>query len=485
MLRQRSRTLALIALSGLLLAAAPAWAQTNDEVNAGVQFNFTPPGARSLSLGGAFLATADDASSAVTNPAGLIGLTRVEFSIEGLYDRITHRFSNAGNGSGTASGMGVDTIPGVVQGEATEGIFGVSFMSAVYPGSRWSAALYRHELADFRTSYTRQGPFFNSTVANGALRRVFPAIAAMDLSITNFGVAGAYSVTDNFWLGAAMYVGDFGISSSIERYNPRQGASGVEGRTNLVSPPNFSPENLANAQFQSGVDRGVGGTVGAVWIINDQWRVGAVARPGPSYEYVARSVIGPNDPQGIPGTVKTLPAEFKVPDQYGIGLSYQPTTTWRVNFDYDRIQYSQMTDNLTKILDDRSDDVTAEDANELHVGVEYTVLRRNPIALRAGAWYEPDHRFVYRGDPVLDVELRELNVFRPGDDQWHVSGGFGIILSDRYLVDAAIDYSEFRTQATVYFTIQFGSPGSTSTGTGEAEAAELPLRKRNPSVARD
>ncbi len=460
------RTLYVFALLGLFLVSAPAWGQTNDEVNAGVQFNFTPPGARSLGLGGAFLATADDATAAVTNPAGLIGLTRMEFSIEGLYEKLTHQFSDFGHAFGDPTGDGIDVIGGVQTGGASSNLFGISFLSVVYPGDdRWSMAMYRHEIVNFETAYQRQGVFFNSIVTGvppGDLRRVFPAIADIDLHITNYGVAGGYQVSKSVSLGAAVYIGDFGIASSMQRFDPRQGGRGAAGRALVTQPANYSPENLANAQFQSGADRRLGLTFGGLWVINDQWRLGGVARPGPKYDYDVRDTIGPNDPSGTPGTLKSLPATFKVPDQYGIGLSYQPTTNWRVNLDYDRIQYSQMTDNLTKILSDRSDDVTAEDSNEFHVGVEYSFLRRSPIVIRGGMWYEPDHRMVYRGIAQSEVEQREQIVFRPGDDLWHVSGGAGMIFADRYLLDAALDYSDLRTQATLYFTVQFGNPGAST-----------------------
>ena len=39
----------------ILLLSTVAGAQTNDEINAGLQFSFAPPGARSLALGGGVL----------------------------------------------------------------------------------------------------------------------------------------------------------------------------------------------------------------------------------------------------------------------------------------------------------------------------------------------------------------------------------------------------------------------------------------------
>src|SRR5258708_34957111 len=69
------RFVPVLAVAGLGLAAA-AGAQTNDEVFPQVQWNFSTPGARANGMGRTFIGLADDASAAVTNPAGLMSLTR-------------------------------------------------------------------------------------------------------------------------------------------------------------------------------------------------------------------------------------------------------------------------------------------------------------------------------------------------------------------------------------------------------------------------
>jgi long-subunit fatty acid transport protein len=69
------RFVLLLTVASLGLAAA-AGAQTNDEVFPQVQWNFSTPGARANGMGRTFIGTADDASAAVTNPAGLMNLTR-------------------------------------------------------------------------------------------------------------------------------------------------------------------------------------------------------------------------------------------------------------------------------------------------------------------------------------------------------------------------------------------------------------------------
>lgn len=70
--------------AGLALGAGgavPAAAQTTDPVFAGWRFSPATVGSRSAGMGGAFLAVADDARAAVTNPAGLTQVPVNEVSV--------------------------------------------------------------------------------------------------------------------------------------------------------------------------------------------------------------------------------------------------------------------------------------------------------------------------------------------------------------------------------------------------------------------
>src|SRR4051794_30952604 len=95
---------AIVLMASFLLFGTVALAQTDAEVNSGIQFNFSTPGARSLALGGAFLGLADDATAAYTNPAGLTVLSKPEVSIEGRRWNFTNEFTDRGHLYGTATG---------------------------------------------------------------------------------------------------------------------------------------------------------------------------------------------------------------------------------------------------------------------------------------------------------------------------------------------------------------------------------------------
>ena len=106
------------------LAALPCRAQDSSGITGTV---FTNPGARSIGLGGAFAAIADDATAAFANPAGLVQILRPEISIELR---------------GTASRFDRE-----IPYDLANGVSGLGFFSFVYPSRSWALALYSHQLA--------------------------------------------------------------------------------------------------------------------------------------------------------------------------------------------------------------------------------------------------------------------------------------------------------------------------------------------------
>jgi hypothetical protein len=79
---EMKRLLAPILFCTILLGAGPSYAQGGPET---LLFSFSNPGARSIGLGGAFVALADDATAVYSNPGGLVQLARPEISIDGRF----------------------------------------------------------------------------------------------------------------------------------------------------------------------------------------------------------------------------------------------------------------------------------------------------------------------------------------------------------------------------------------------------------------
>lgn len=199
-----------------------------------IKFNLSPPGARSLAMGGAFLGFADDATAAYTNPAGLtnLALGGSEVAAEVRLTRFTTSFTDRGHYptfpefTQPPTLLGQDTVAGLPPGEAESETSGLSFVSYGYvlPGGL-TLAVYRHELANFRGGFESQGPFndypseqafeavmndsppppppIDSTQdfcdedsgvgVNCDFYRVLPRRVSAELTIVNYGISAAYA----------------------------------------------------------------------------------------------------------------------------------------------------------------------------------------------------------------------------------------------------------------------------------------------------
>ena len=86
----RELRIGLAAIAVWASAAGTIFAQNTAQLP--LQFDFLPPGARSVGMGSAFIAAADDATAAFTNPAGLARLGRREISAELRFKRLETPF---------------------------------------------------------------------------------------------------------------------------------------------------------------------------------------------------------------------------------------------------------------------------------------------------------------------------------------------------------------------------------------------------------
>jgi long-chain fatty acid transport protein len=452
---------ALLFGAGIFLAAAAAaHGQTNAEVNAGIQFNFSSPGARSLGLGGAFIGLADDATAAFTNPAGLIQLSKPEVSAEGRASRFTSEFTDRGRGLGTPSTRGVDNVSGIVPNTSHDEINNLSFASFVYPRGRWAAAVYRQEAANFATSFKTQGIF----APNAFLARLFPISTALSLRIVNVGVSGALRVTDALSIGVGLSEYHFNLSSLTNRYFTD---SSLPDNTpgSFYGPPDYSASNVEFFQTLDGSDNGVAVNAGLLWKISSKWSAGVVYRQGPRFKFGTATTVGARVGPPLAGTlVASDTAHFHVPDVYGAGVVFKPADAWTITVDYDRIRYSQLARGTIDIFDTMSmqdpftKDLAVDDGNEFHLGVEYVLTQlKYPLALRLGGWRDPAHKVRFNGaatDATMDP-LPLSVLFRPGRVEGHASGGLGLVFGERFQLDAAYDYSRVVSIASLSGVFRF------------------------------
>jgi long-chain fatty acid transport protein len=420
-----------LVLATILLAAMPMFAQSSAEVNAGIQFNFASPGARSLARGGAFIADASDATAAYANPAGLVNLPAGEVSLELRVSEFTHEFTDRGHAlapppAGRVSGE----VTGLQSGTSMSRIDNVAFGSVVVPAGRFTLAAYRHELANFAASARTQGAFFDlrdEETGEVTTLRHYPAVSSLRLRINGVGLSAATRITDRLAIGAGVRRYDSEIDSTTERYRP-DGFSG---------PPDYTA--LDNVQTQRGSGHSIGVNAGILFDVSRSLSIGASYRQGFSFPVEVTYVTIGFEPE----TPKT--AHFNVPTFYGLGASIRPTRHWSIAVDVNRITYSDLARDFVLLFQDEPR-YFVPDGTEIRVGSEFIITRDRmpnlpfPIALSIGGWRDPDHA-VRVSDPTDSQSV----LFRPSSDQTHVSFGVGMIFDTHMQLHAAVDHAPRQT----------------------------------------
>lgn len=413
-----------------LLVVAGGVANAQEEAPPALEFSFSNPGARSMGFGGAFVALADDATAAFANPAGLMQLVEPEVSIEGRVWGYSTPFVEGGRIFGPATGLGLDTEPGLLVGTSSVDLSGLSFLSFVYPGKNWSVAFYRHQLANYEF-YSEMDSLFAGPWPGfpGSRERSFDLRKVTELELTSYGVSAAYRVDEtlSLGLGVSHFRGEMLALSEIYGLQDPDAPVDFWGFQTF-----FSPELLVESSRVYGKDSDFSFLGGVLWRVSERWNVGVVYRQGPEMGGATEIRAGPQNRNAVPaGTLLALqPGKIRFPAVLGVGASYRSQDQrLTLGFEWDRVGYSS-------ILKD-SPEFSIDDANELHAGVEYVFVRSTPVvAARLGIWLDPDHSIRYLGQDYVAQA-----VLQPGSDEVHLAMGAGAVFK-RVQLDVGIDLSD-------------------------------------------
>ncbi len=428
--------------TGLCLLMLIAGASARAQVLSTLEFSFSNPGARSMGFGGAFVALADDATAAFANPAGLAQLSRPEVSIEGRSWRYSSPYTTGGRASGAPTGRGIDTIAGPVRVESEVDLSGLSFLSLVYPKNRWSFAFYHHQLQNFELREEIQGIFEPGPVAGAWRGPIEQGFFQFEL-ITN-ALAVSYRAGNRLSLGVG--ISRFESSSYLIGSEYLPDADTLEA---YFAPASFLPGRLTEAVRAEieGTDWGL--ALGFLYGLTPRWKLGGVYRQGPELEVAIEGIAGPAHPEIAAGQ-RTLQgtSPWAFPDVFGLGLSYRSANgRWTGSFEWTRVEYSTILDSLDRRLQNPAD--VLEDANELHLGGEYAFFRgRSVMAVRLGAWLDPDHQPRNESSPFARAELPG------GEDELHLAAGCGVA-RNQLQFDLGIDLSELRDTVSLSVIYSF------------------------------
>ena len=406
----------------LLLPAAGLAAQLRPPElgSASPTFSFFPPGARSMGMGGAFIAIADDATAAEANPGGLVILSKPEVSAHFRLGSFQREFPNYFDVPQTSDTFGAfSTSP--------------SFFSVVFPFEWAALSVYYHQQANFATDVQLAGLIDIAEIGDPFIV-ISEDQEFLDVLSDNIGVSGAFRLGPLVSLGGSVRFTRVQLESS----------SGITFRS-------IPPEEvfIGVEDGATGEDRAVTFNLGVLVNSNGKVSGGVTFKQGADLVFGFESVLracplcftlpdGSNLPEVT--TLDVGPRGFSVPRSLGFGLAVRPNDSWVVAVDASRIDYSvNQYAGLASFSEGGIEPI--EDGTEIHFGAEYTWLRGDtPIPLRFGAYFEPDH------DGIADVD----------SSQRHLTFGAGVVFSERFQLDGAVNIAENVQEALFSFVFRIG-----------------------------
>ena len=399
-----------------------ALAQTNEEIFEQFQFNFFPPGARASAMGQAFIGIADDASAAVTNPAGLVSLTRPQVYIEFKNTKLEN-----------ARLAGADSLTTLQPTIFSTDVRSVSFLDVAAPvGSRATVAFTRHEFLNYQEEFELEPRPSPSGIAG---RYLAPVDAGVDLTGVSYAGSVGVAVTNTFRMGMTISFNELKAST----FSTRTGVVWAGGR--VVSNGVITNESVIDDSSTAAAV-----SVGALFRPRDEFALGVLYAKGPSFT-IAETFRAPSS-TGALQVVEGFPIDLtiKTPDRLGVGVSVRPHPRLLVAADAVRIQYSQLAENLTAVLSSTTltgSEFAIDDATEVHFGGEVlAVPGANPVFFRAGFLINPYHGLKYlntSSDAATNRIFTALFNAGAGEQDAKVHGtlGGGVAVGRRFQLDLA------------------------------------------------
>ena len=423
-----NRVLGVLGICLILLVPVRVSAQVDQENFQQFEFNFVPPGARATAMGGTFISLADDATAAVTNPAGLLSLLRPEVSFEfRFYDHIVDRL---------IAGEALLTDPTFEITTKTTGdeLTSPAYASIVFPFHNFAIGLFRHEFLRFRDEYG-----FRSRPVPGIPDVFFPMFGRIDMKGVQYGLALALRTGPIDW----------GVTFKFMRMTVKSGI-----RRGFF----FRGENFGLEEFMDESDNAFGVTFGFIAHLSPKVQFGAAASIHPRFTFDKEALFFLVEDQRE--ILNVIQPTIGVPHQIGGGLVIRPTDTFTLTADVVWVGLSRIFDRSKLIYQGFSDvfapNITPDrffmrDRVEFHSGMENIVFLGNvPLALRVGVFVIPQRLLRFRpvSQPSNEYEafVSAINEFLYNtlDENTNVglSGGLGLAFGGHLQIDIAYSISE-------------------------------------------
>jgi long-subunit fatty acid transport protein len=408
----------------LTLFASTALAQQPPaEVRIGpppVQYNFQPPGARSLAMGASFIGLADDATASESNPAGLTILTKPEVSAHFRTSSLDTQAPNTVTGRGFATFNDKVGSPG--------------FFSFVYPWKNAAMSVYYQRAADYRSH-----SFFDGVidVRNAGDLANYDQVETQ-FRVENYGASLAFKLGPKVSLGASGRLTRVSLDALQQTTFPFSTPLGGIFDFDGFLFRGYTHPDVSKSKFTW--------NAGVLLTPVSQVTLGAVYKKGARYDFTAEFVRDFVDVGGVSNfDTQALSLPIRVPDVLGAGIAVRPTENFTILADAVRVKYSQADLgpgglNLYQQAGEGGPE-PLEDGTELHVGVEYTWSGGNDwlFALRGGYYSDPDH------DGLAGLDSK----------QDHVTIGGGVVVKNALQFDVAGNFASNVKEALMSLVVRF------------------------------
>jgi len=392
MKRAARRAVLFLMLAIGLCWSRPASAQTDEEFFQTFPLNFSNPGARAQAMGGAFIAIADDASSAVTNPAGLSNLTRQQayFEYKGLTAPVAklNTFGSLTNGVGPVNGP-YQGFPG--------------FINYAPPiNDKMTVAASYHQFLAYKDDFNLDARRIISLSAP-----LFPSVnATVDFKGQSFSGALGYTVTPKFKVGGAVSFNRLDASVDAPRNNAANFSGDPfcgSGATAASCPSSTRAARIPGTEIHD-TPSAIAYTGGVLFQPIESLTFGAVAAIEPHFTMHENVKAGESFPGQASGESWAVP--FNLPSRFGGGVAWRINDRALATFDTVYIQYSQLVENSQAVVFRHVETfngfctqtgptacstvlatsaATVANGTDFHGGVEYLVVKApTPIFIRYG-----------------------------------------------------------------------------------------------------